>query len=372
MEFQNVHYYGEDFRFHFGDVAVEKGRIAALREKPDCGERKRLLLPGFVDLHLHGNSGLDFSDDGYEGLCTMARFLAAHGTTSFSPASMTVSEAALNRAYRAAVRLRDEAPAGAAHIVGITMEGPFFSMAKRGAQNPDFLQPPSIGMLRRLQAAADGMIRITCVAPELPGAEDFIREAAAAGVVVSVAHTEADYETASRAFELGARHVTHLCNGMPPLLHRAPGVIGAAADHPEVMVELIGDGLHVHPAMVRAIFRIFGPERICLITDALAFCGMEGGEFCLGGQRVTLSGGLARLADGTIAGSTATMLDCVRRLAGMGIPLEEALRTASFNPARILGVLEDVGAIAVGRRADLLLCDGEMNLERVYLSGEAL
>ncbi len=370
MLFENVLYYGADFRFHPGDVEMDAGRVTAVRPR-GCTPRA-MLLPGLVDIHLHGNSGADFSDGSAEGLLRMARFLAAHGTTSFSPASLTLPEEQLAAAYRTAAQFHAEQPAGAAVLRGITMEGPFFSMGKRGAQNPAHLRLPDASMFARLQQAADGLIRIACVAPELPGALPFIREIAAEGVAVSVAHTEADYDAASAAFDAGASHVTHLYNAMPPLLHRAPGVIGAAAERERVTAELIADGIHVHPSAVRAAFRLFGPGRICLISDALSACGMPDGDYTLGGQAIRVRGPRATLLDGTLAGSAATLFGCMKNAVRFGVPPEEAVRAASHTPALVIGAAGEVGAIREGLAADLLLCSMDWELRAVYAGGQLI
>jgi N-acetylglucosamine-6-phosphate deacetylase len=230
---------------------------------------------------------------------------------------------------------------------------------------------PDFGLFGRLQAAAEGLIRIACVAPELPGAAAFARDVAATGVTVSAAHTEADYDQAAAGFDAGISHVTHLFNAMPPFLHRAPGVIGAAAERPGVTAEMITDGVHIHPSAVRAAFRLFGPERICLVSDAMSATGMADGDYFLGGQPVIVHRGRATLADGTIAGSTATLIHCLRTAVSMDIPLADAVRCATANPARVIG-LKDAGAIAEGLRADLLLCGGDLSLKTVLMGGEAL
>lgn len=373
MLLKGVLYYGDDFAFHYGDVEAENGRFSRLTLRDDePPEGCALLLPGLIDIHLHGNSGADFSDGNYDGLVKMARFLAGTGVTSFSPASMTMPEETLAGAFRTAVRLRDEAPENAAVIRGVTMEGPFFNVAKKGAQAPEHLHLPDIDMFYRLQKEADGMIRIACVAPELEGAAAFIRAVAAEGVRVSAAHTNADYNAAAAGFDAGISHVTHLFNAMPPLLHRAPGVIGAAAERANVTAELICDGVHIHPSAVRAAFKLFGPERICLVSDAIAATGLtDGGSCLLGGQRVTIRNGHATLADGTIAGSVAQLFGCVKEAVSMGIPLTDVVRCATANPARVLGA-EDVGVIAVGKRADCLLCGEDLTLQQVYLAGKEL
>lgn len=373
MKISGVRYFGEDFRFHYGDINVEDGFFTAIRERGgEESESCDTILPGMVDIHIHGNSGLDFSDGDYEELKTIARYLAFAGTTSFSATSMTMPEDSLAKAYRNAVRLRGEAPPGCAVIRSITMEGPFFNEAKKGAQAARYLRLPDINMLRRLQEAADGMIRIACVAPELEGALEYIREARSAGYVVSAAHTNARYEEAVAGFEAGINHLTHLYNAMPSLLHREPGVIGAAAERPNVTVELIGDGIHVHPSAVRAAFKMFGPERICLISDAIPAAGLkEGGAALLGGQKITIVNGRAILEGGTLAGSIASLFDCVRRAIKFGIPAEDALRCATYNPARVIGA-GDIGVIAAGKRADFLVCGSDWALKDVYIAGNKL
>ncbi len=372
MIFQNVSYFGKDFRFHFGDVFTENGHILRLEPRSDAAPAGcDLLIPGLVDIHLHGNSGADFSDGDLDGLTRMARFLASVGVTAFSPASMSLPEETLARAYRTAVRFSDEVPERAAVIRGITMEGPYFCAAKKGAQAAENLCAPDLAQFTRLQNTARNMIRIACVAAELEGAAEFIRAVAAQGVTVSQAHTNANYEQASAGFNAGATHVTHLFNAIPPLLHREPGVIGAAAERANVTAELICDGVHVHPSVVRAAFKLFGPERLCLVSDAIAATGVPGGSCLLGGQRVTVRDGRATLADGTIAGSVATLFDCVRNAVAMGIALEDAVRCATANPARVIGA-DDIGVIDVGKRADLLLCTSDLTLKQVYLGGEAL
>lgn len=371
MLISNVRYYGADFRFHYGDIRVEDGRIAGITEREgDAPDGCDVLIPGLVDIHLHGNSGADFMDGDYDGLTAMARYLAQTGTTSFSAASLTLPEEALDKAFGNAARLKREAPAGHASLRGITMEGPFFNESKKGAHDARYLKLPDTAMLERLQSAADGLIRIACVAPELKGAAEFIRAARGMGIVCAAAHTNATYDEAAAGFDAGITHVTHLFNAMPPLLHREPGVIGAAAERPGLTAELIVDGIHAHPSMVRAAFKLFGAERICFISDAMSATGLpEGGPYSLGGLPVTVRDGRATLADGTIAGSVATLKDCVRRAIGIGIPAEDALRCATANPAHVIGA-NDIGVIDVGKRADFVALDAGWDIKDVYISGK--
>ena len=376
MIYQNAMVYGPDFRFHKGGFAVENGRFSRVltvgeEEGTDLGGA--YVVPGFIDVHNHGNSGKDFSDGDDEGLKTLARYLAKNGITSFAPASVTLPESQLKIAYESAARFAKVAPAGCSVLRGIHMEGPFFSEKKKGAQNGAYLQNPNYEMFLRLNAAAQGLIKIADVAPELPGAIEYIEKVSKI-CTVSIAHTDANYDQAKAAIAAGVTHITHLFNAMPSFLHRAPGVVGAAAESPWVIAELICDGQHVHESVVRAAFAMFGAERLCLISDALSCCGMPKGEYELGGQKIILDGTVARLADApdTLAGSANNLFGIFRLALSFGIPAEAAVRMASDTPARTLGVEGEVGSIANGKRADFLVLNGDFSLRRVYLAGSAL
>ena len=361
-------------RFVHGGFSVEDGHFAhvlagaAEAEPVDLGGAR--VIPGLVDVHTHGNSGADFSDGDYDGLVSMAAYLAQNGVTSFAPASMTLPYGTLEMAFRTAVRLHRNAPAGCARLLGIQMEGPFFSEKKKGAQNAAYLRLPDYDAFARLYDAAEGLLRIADVAPELPGAVDFARRASEK-CTVSVAHTDASYEEAAAVFDTGATHLTHLFNAMPGIHHRRPGPIGAASERENVTAELICDGHHVHPSAVRMAFRLF-PGRICLISDALRCCGMPDGQYTLGGQDVFLSGGVARLSDGTIAGSAANLYDCMRNAAAFGIPVEQAVLSATAIPAREIGRAGETGVIADGLPADFVVCGQALERRAVYLGGVRL
>lgn len=362
-----------DGRFVRGGFSVENGRFAhVLEDVPGPAEDLdgALVIPGLVDIHVHGCAGADFSDGDYAGLVRMARYLARRGVTSFAPASMTLPYDALDKAFHAAARLRREGLADGARLMGIQMEGPFLSREKRGSQNPAYLCLPDWDRFLRLYDAAEGLLRIVDVAPELPGAVEFTRRASEK-CRVSVAHTAAGYDQAAAVFDAGATHLTHLFNAMSGIHHRHPGPIGAASERENVTAELICDGIHVHPSAVRMAFRLF-PGRICLISDALRCCGMADGSYSLGGQEILLSGGVARLTGGAIAGSAADLYQCMRRAVSFGIPREQAVWAATALPARVIGRESETGAIADGRAADFVICGGELEPEAVYLGGKRL
>lgn len=372
MFFKNANIYTQDFRFCQGAFQVENGRFAKIlpQEVPEdaIDLEGAYVIPGLVDVHNHGNSGKDFSDGDYEGLKIMAGYLGRNGVTSFAPASMTLPYEVLSKAFATARQLKDAAPEGCARLMGIQMEGPFFSEKKKGAQNAAYLRNPDFEAFQALEEGCGGLVRIVDVAPELPGSVEFIRKAKEL-CTVSVAHTDATYDDAKAAFDAGATHVTHLYNAMPGIHHRKPGVIPAAAENEAVRAELICDGLHVHPASVRFAFRAFGPERMVLISDALRCCGMPDGEYELGGQQVFLSGGVARLADGTIAGSATNLFDCMVKAISFGIAPEDAIRAATWNPACAIGAEKEVGSIAEGKLADFVVCGPDFARKAVYMGG---
>ena len=363
-----------DGKFMYGSFRVENGKFTEILDTVPSENGVDLngawVIPGLVDVHNHGNSGADFSDGDYDGLVAIAKYLAENGVTSFAPASMTLPYAQLEKAFAAGKRLREEQPAGCARIMGVQMEGPFFSEKKKGAQNGAYLRNPDFAAFKKLFDGCDGLVKIVDLAPELPGSAEFVKEAAKL-CTVSIAHTDAAYEDAKAAVDAGVTHLTHLFNAMPSIHHRKPGVIGAASENEKVQAELICDGLHVHPSSVRMAFRLFA-GRICLVSDALRGCGMPDGEYELGGQQVFLQGGIAKLSDGTIAGAATNLYEGMQNAVRFGISKEEAILSATLNPAKALGCQDEIGSIAPGKRADFVVCDEALNRKQVFIAGAQL
>lgn len=320
------------------------------------------VIPGLVDIHTHGAVGEDFSDGRPAGLQPLADYYAAHGVTSYLATTMTLKEETLTPAMRA---IRDFKPNGGAKCAGVHLEGPFLSYAKRGAQAAENLHKPDISLFQRLNEASGGQVKLVTVACEEEGALPFIREISKV-CTVSLGHTTADYDTAMAGFAAGASHATHLYNGMPSLLHRAPGVIGAAFDA-GASVELICDGLHIHPAVIRATCQLFG-DRLNLISDSLRCAGMPDGDYELGGQPIVVKNHKATLLDGTLAGSSISLLDAVRNVVRFGLPLAGAVYAASTAPALAVGL--KAGELKAGRAADLLVLDEKLELKAVFVNGK--
>ena len=376
MFYKNARIFGSDFQFHTGAFEVKDGLFGAVLpgEIPaDAIDLKgATVIPGLIEVHSHGNSGADFSDGDYEGLKAMARFYASCGVTSFAPASMTLPYEVLAKAFATGKKLKEEAPEGCARIMGIQMEGPYFSYKQRGAQNPDYLKEPDFEGFKALYEGCDGLVRIVDIAPELPGAAEFVEKAKEL-CTVSIAHTDSDYDHAKAAIDAGVTHLTHLYNAMPGINHRNPGVIPAAVENKNVRAEIICDGLHIHPAAVRMAFSMFGGARMIIVSDSGRCAGQpDGTTFELGGQMATLTDGVARLADGTIACSATNMYQCLLNCISWGIPEEDVIRACTYNPACALGAQDKVGSIETGKLADFVICNADYSNRRVFIGGKEI
>lgn len=374
MNFRNAYIYTKNYCFEQGNFSIEQGKFARVLENA-AGDAYDLegkyVIPGLIDIHTHGNSGFDFSDGSYEGLKTMCRYYAKHGITSFAPTSLTVPYDQISAAYKTAKLVHEENEKGLAKIRGINMEGPFFSVKKKGAQNVENIRLPDCDAFMKLNEDSGNLIKIIDIAPELEGALEFI-EKVSPSATVSVAHTDCTYEEAAAAFQAGATQLTHMFNAMPSIHHRQPGPIIAAMENGNVMTELICDGHHIHPAIIRFAFQTFGAQRMIIVSDSLRCCGMPDGKFDIGGQEAYISNGVAKLADGTLAGSMTNVYECLKNVISFGIRKEDAVRAATYNPARQLGCLDEVGSIENGKAADFLVLDEDFNLESVFIDGEMI
>ncbi len=370
----NAKYLDKDFRLAEGDIQVEEGKIVrtgpALPRKPeetavDCAGYT--IVPGFVDVHIHGCDGADTCDGTPEALHTMARFLLAHGVTSFCPTTMTTGREVIEKALLAAKDLHDTPLEDGAKVVGVNMEGPFISKERKGAQKEEDIVAPNFPLFQELFDLSGGLVKLVDVAPEQPGGQEFVKKAKEL-CTVSIAHTVSNYDQAKEAFDWGVTHATHLFNAMSGLHHRDPGVVGAVLDDGRVRGELICDGQHIHPAVLKTAFRVLG-DRALIVSDSMRANGLpEGAAFDLGGQMVTVTGGKATLADGTIAGSVSNLHQEVKNLVSWGVPFQQAVKSASLIPARAIGLDGEIGSIEPGKAADLVVLDQNLDIASVWVS----
>lgn len=380
MIIDNVYVFTPDKTFVKGGIILEGDKIQKIYEEKDTPQLNGEVLdgkgfyaiPGLIDLHFHGCKGDDFCDGDKEAIGRIAEYEASVGVTAIAPATMTLPVEELEQILRTAAEYKKETKdCHKADFLGINMEGPFISPAKKGAQDEKNILPCNVEICDRFLKASEGLVKFIGIAPEeSDNAVEFIREVHDR-VNVSLAHTNADYDTAMEACRAGANHAVHLYNAMPAFTHRAPGVVGAVFDNKDVMAEIICDGIHIHPSVVRATFQMMGADRMILISDSMRATGMPDGQYTLGGLDVKVVGRLATLvSDGAIAGSATNLMDCMRTVVKkMELPLETAVACATINPARSLGVEEQYGSLEAGKKAHVVLLDQDLELKAVIKDG---
>ena len=383
MIIDHVKVFTEDKKFTDGGIVIKNGTIEQVyteRKRPQTEDevldgKGMYAIPGLIDLHFHGCKGDDFCDGSRDAIARIAEYEASVGVTAIAPATMTLPVEELEQILRVAAEYKKGPHSKKeADFVGINMEGPFISPAKKGAQDERNIIPCDVKVCERFLEVSEGLVKFMGIAPEeSENAVSFI-EAVKDKVNVSLAHTNADYDTAMAAFNAGADHAVHLYNAMPAFTHRAPGVIGAVYDSKHVMAEIICDGVHIHPAAVRATFEMMGEDRMILISDSMRAAGMPDGSYTLGGLDVNVVGNRATLAsDGAIAGSVTNLMDCMKTaVKTMNIPLETAVACATINPAKSLGIDAEYGSIRAGKKAHIVLMDQELNVQQVMKDGELL
>ncbi|HVB36843.1 MAG TPA: N-acetylglucosamine-6-phosphate deacetylase [Candidatus Acidoferrales bacterium] len=367
-------------------IVVEDGKVARIGcrdqiEVPsDAKEilaRDMTLIPGFVDIHIHGAGGHDVMSSTEEALSAVAKTVARHGTTSLVATTVTAPPDETRRCLEDIARFiaspaNTEAPATpTAEIVGIHLEGPFISLQRRGVHPPGAIAKPSIPLLDRYLEAAGGNVRILTLAPEIPGALELVEHGYARGIVVALGHTDATYEQAHTAIFRGARHAVHVFNAMRPFSHRETGVLGAVLTDDSVTAEIIADGVHVDDPAIRLLLAAKGPELVILVSDGTAATGMRDGTYRLGTFDVTVSGGVCRNREGKLAGSTLTLDRALQHMVRLGVPLIEAVRMGTLNPARRVGLEKKKGVLTAGADADLVLLTPELKVASVYTRGVA-
>src|SRR5579859_1928198 len=329
-------------------------------------------IPGFVDVHIHGAGGHDVMEGTSQAMAAVAQTLARHGTTSFVATTVTASPDETCRSVEGIARYitqQFEALQPKAEVLGVHFEGPFINKVRRGVHPAEWIQLPSAELLQRFLQCAAGQARILTIAPEVLGAIPCMKAAREAGVVVAMGHTDATYEQARAGIAHGAHHAVHCYNAMRPFSHRDSGVIGAVLTSPEVTAELIADGVHVEEAAMRLLLQAKGPGCVILISDGLSATGMPDGKYNLGKFEVVVSNGVCRNAEGKLAGSTLTLDRALRNIVALGIPLADAVRMLTLNPATLLGIEFKKGALRTGADADIVLLDEELQLTNVWVRG---
>ncbi len=368
MILKNGFVLGDDFKFNKRDVYFDGEHFSDVPSGDTFDASDCCIVPGLIDIHTHGAAGFDTMDATYDTVNTISCFMAKNGVTAFLPTLITQSRESMKKAAENVYNAKTKGVQGAS-IPGIYMEGPYFSEKYKGAQNDLHLRYADNTEFEEINQASGNLIKIISLAPELPGSIEFIKRVKSS-VKTAIGHTDADYATAKTAIDCGASVITHTFNAMRPFHHRMPNVIGAAFDSSDVMCECICDGFHLSKSAVMLIYKMVGADRIVFISDSLRATGMASGTYDLGGQQFTVKDGKALLPDGTIAGSTAKLFDCVKVAISMGMPCEDAFKAASINPAKAAGIDDLYGSIKSGKRADLLILNKDLSLKSVICGGK--
>lgn len=357
--------------FENKDLFINHGKItfSAEGECESIDANGKMLIPGFIDIHIHGAMGYDFNDGSEKAVDEISRFTASHGTTSLLATTSTVNKDTAKKAIDViSKKLNGNTPG--AYIVGVHMEGPFFNPSALGAQNPQFVQLPSMENLEYMLGENAHSLKLLALAPEQEGALELIKQLSARGVRTAIGHTAADYATALEAIGCGCNMMTHFYNAMTPLKHREPGVVGAAFDSKNVEIQLICDFIHVHPAALRIAIQNVGVDNVIMISDAISGTGLGDGKYDLGGLDIFVKDGIARIAEGNLAGSTLTLDTAMKNMVKIGYPIETVIKFLSENPARAIGVADRKGYIKEGYDADFILIDDDFSVAMTFVLGK--
>ena len=362
-------------------IIVEKGRIKEIVNREELSTatltgaevieaKDKFITPGYIDIHVHGGGGSDVMDGDYEAINQIAITHSHFGTTSFLPTTMTMNKDKIIRSLRSICEAVKKGTAGA-EILGIHMEGPYINSEKKGAQREEDIKKVSLEEFLEFNQASGNLIRLVTIAPEMPGAIDFIKYLDKQKIIISVGHSNATYAQVQAGIQAGLSHVTHTFNAMRGLHHREPGVVGAALTSPELTVEVIADGIHIHPVVIKILIKARENEKIVLITDAMRAAGLKEGTYDLGGQEVTVNKGQARLKDGTLAGSVLTMDKAVKNMVSkVGVSLAKVIQMASFNPAKSIGIDDKKGSLEPGKDADIVILNKNLETELTIVAGK--
>ncbi|MBE3091704.1 MAG: N-acetylglucosamine-6-phosphate deacetylase [Candidatus Atribacteria bacterium] len=363
-------------------IIIEKGKIIAITNKKEdlailknvekIEAKDKFVVPGYIDIHVHGGGGSDVMDGEYEAIKQVATTHSRFGTTAFLPTTMTMAKDKIIKSLKSIHEARLKGT-GTAEILGIHLEGPYINPEKKGAQKEEDIKKVSVEEFLEFNQASGNLIRLVTIAPEMPGAIDFIRWLHQQGIIVSVGHSNATYKQVQEGIQAGLSHVTHIFNAMRGLHHREPGVVGAALSSPKLIVEMIADGVHLHPMVLKMLTQIKESEKLVLITDAMRATGFKEGTYDLGGQEVIVTQGQAKLKNGTLAGSVLTMDKAVKNLVTkVGISLLNAVQMASYNPAKCLGIDDRKGSLEINKDADIVILNKNLETELTMVAGKVV